>query len=392
MVKRDHIEKYLDGELTNVERHEFERRMLEDPFLSDAVEGLQLLSDPDERKAILDDLERQFTETLARIRREAARRRNWTIAASVSAVLIAAAAYLGLRGIDSEDPTIAQQTAPSTEVLSQNEGTNQPISGAESDEEKADDADRDEPITALEEEPPLSDPETEEVIVDLDAEITEESPMALANTTTDSLGVDEALLAERERESAESLLAAEEEMADDSEAGEEDLGQGIAVEVDDSSLLEDDTTARDDAMFSQAPQEVAGAPAQQQEDMLTEEQESDVAKRRESTAAAKSVVAESPVFVPAAPAGGGDAYDLYVTQNLVYPQAAVDNQIVGNVIVEFNIDPSGNVGNFTIVQSLGSGCDEEAIRLIREGPNWVPATRDGVPVDSRVQYTVEFAR
>ena len=109
MVSRQHIEKYLDDELTRVERHEFERRMLEDPFLSDAIEGLQLIKDPGERVVILDDLERQMIETMERVAMEASKRRNWTIAASVSIVLISLAAYFGIRSIRTDNSPLAQQ-------------------------------------------------------------------------------------------------------------------------------------------------------------------------------------------------------------------------------------------------------------------------------------------
>ena len=38
------IERYLSGEMTPVEMHAFEKAMLDDPFLSDAVEGMQMTS------------------------------------------------------------------------------------------------------------------------------------------------------------------------------------------------------------------------------------------------------------------------------------------------------------------------------------------------------------
>jgi Gram-negative bacterial TonB protein C-terminal len=43
-----------------------------------------------------------------------------------------------------------------------------------------------------------------------------------------------------------------------------------------------------------------------------------------------------------------------------------------------------------VLQSLGYGCDQEAMRLVREGPAWLPGTANGTPVNSSVQVNVPF--
>ncbi|HMQ46270.1 MAG TPA: TonB family protein [Saprospiraceae bacterium] len=63
-------------------------------------------------------------------------------------------------------------------------------------------------------------------------------------------------------------------------------------------------------------------------------------------------------------------FNKYVRQNLVYPPAAQSQQVEGTVILRFRIDAMGHPAQITVVQSLGFGCDEEAIRLLQEGPKW----------------------
>ncbi|GAB3823385.1 TonB family protein [Pontibacter rugosus] len=53
-------------------------------------------------------------------------------------------------------------------------------------------------------------------------------------------------------------------------------------------------------------------------------------------------------------------------QQLKYPAQAQANHIKGKVLVEFVIDAAGNVADAFVVQGLGHGCDEEALRVIKQ--------------------------
>jgi TonB family protein len=85
---------------------------------------------------------------------------------------------------------------------------------------------------------------------------------------------------------------------------------------------------------------------------------------------AKKSDREAPKFMvqEAEPQGGWIAFDDYVEKNKVYP--AEDSNLAGEVIVTFQVNNQGRLSNFKIVQSLAKGYDEEAIRLIKEGPKW----------------------
>ena len=62
--------------------------------------------------------------------------------------------------------------------------------------------------------------------------------------------------------------------------------------------------------------------------------------------------------------GGMAALKKFITQNLVYPQQALDAKIEGDVEVAYDVDGLGRIKNVKILSGLGYGCDEEVIRLI----------------------------
>jgi len=89
--------------------------------------------------------------------------------------------------------------------------------------------------------------------------------------------------------------------------------------------------------------------------------------------------------VKAKPKKGVKKYKKYIDQNRVYPEAAKAAGIKGEVSIEFIVGEDGRPTELKISQSLGYGCDEEALRLIREGPDW-----KGTGV--RTEYKISFGQ
>ena len=71
------------------------------------------------------------------------------------------------------------------------------------------------------------------------------------------------------------------------------------------------------------------------------------------------------------PADGWSNYDAYLANNLVPPDD-YETKRVANAFVEvsFEVDIHGEPVNFRVERSLCNKCDQEAIRLVREGPKW----------------------
>ncbi len=70
------------------------------------------------------------------------------------------------------------------------------------------------------------------------------------------------------------------------------------------------------------------------------------------------------------PSDGWENYDSYLANNLKVPEEKLRLQKKGAVEVLFDVNSKGEPVNFTITKSLCKECDEEAIRLIKEGPRW----------------------
>ena len=70
--------------------------------------------------------------------------------------------------------------------------------------------------------------------------------------------------------------------------------------------------------------------------------------------------------------------------------SAIQKKIEGKVTLEFTVNPDGSLSNYTIIEGLIDGCNEEVIRLVREGPRWNSSTHEGQPTKSVVRLQVEF--
>ncbi|NCA80999.1 MAG: energy transducer TonB, partial [Sphingobacteriia bacterium] len=94
-----------------------------------------------------------------------------------------------------------------------------------------------------------------------------------------------------------------------------------------------------------------------------------------------TVVEENPMFP-----GGDEARMNFLRENIKYPQMARESGIQGTVYVTFVVEPSGNITNIKILRGIGGGCDEEALRVVRQMPKWKPGKQRGKSV--RVQFNM----
>lgn len=98
--------------------------------------------------------------------------------------------------------------------------------------------------------------------------------------------------------------------------------------------------------------------------------------------------ANAPAVVAATPVSGRKAYKKYLNENLRIPAGSEGER--GRVVVSFTVTSSGNVTEVKVLKSLCPPCDAEAVRLVKEGPAWQPATQAGNPVPQQVKVSVQF--
>lgn len=92
------------------------------------------------------------------------------------------------------------------------------------------------------------------------------------------------------------------------------------------------------------------------------------------------------------PIGGKASFNNYLAKSVRYPEQAARDKVEGKVTVRFAVEPDGELTDFQIVKGIGSGCEEELIRAIRQGPKWQPATNKGTPVRSVVKVGFRFGK
>ena len=80
----------------------------------------------------------------------------------------------------------------------------------------------------------------------------------------------------------------------------------------------------------------------------------------------------------------------YIFHNLQFPAEAKEREIQGTVRLSFVVETDGSVSNIVIVNSVGGGCDNEAVRLLQE-TIWIPAEKNGKYVRSTGMQDITFS-
>jgi TonB family protein len=63
--------------------------------------------------------------------------------------------------------------------------------------------------------------------------------------------------------------------------------------------------------------------------------------------------------------GGKISFQEFIADNLRYPAKAMENKTEGVVYLEYTVDNLGKIDNIAVSHGIGSGCDEEAVRLVK---------------------------
>lgn len=88
--------------------------------------------------------------------------------------------------------------------------------------------------------------------------------------------------------------------------------------------------------------------------------------------------------------GGNAKLMEFLRKELVYPQIAIDNNVQGRVFVQFVVNRDGSIQDVKVTRGVDPILDEEAIRVVKKMPKWVPAEQRGKTVRSRFTLPVMF--
>ncbi|MBL0342635.1 MAG: TonB family protein [Bacteroidetes bacterium] len=88
--------------------------------------------------------------------------------------------------------------------------------------------------------------------------------------------------------------------------------------------------------------------------------------------------------------GGDSALKQYLTAELNYPEAAQKNSFYGRAIVQLTIGKNGELLKADSFSKIGFGCDQEALRVIKNWKQFIPGKTRGQLDNMNMFIFIEF--
>lgn len=387
------LRKWLSGDATHTDEAEMETRARTDEFLAEAIEGYRAFPD-DDHQWHLDN-----------IRERLARKKNKRLGILIylprvaAAVLVLAAAWWLLMPLLSPDGAELAQAEqkntqqPRKEADLKAQGTEE-VFPSENEELPPNEEAFTEPVAPPSEhadiEKPPSPAEPMAIETDTPARRTPGAtllpPPAVtindqADTASPALNADEMAAQDApaqlevkgkvlDAESGQPLIAATVQVLGTDAGAITDVNGNFSLSVpEENARLLISYTGYQNAEVTASP----GMPVTVQLQPATEALSEVVVTSRKKTTTKE--IASAAHVIPGdnpAPKGGWKKWERYLRRKLNYPEEARAQGVKGEVTLRFVINEAGKPTRISVVKSLGSGCDEEAIRLLQNGPKWQP--------------------
>lgn len=453
---KNDIDKYLKGELTPAEMHALEKKALNDPFLADALEGLQPLQSED----LVADLNQLQHSLHKRIQKKNAGSWLWIGRIAAGLVLLAVATYLivtisnrsGEKASDNlalnkqkevtPAPPVKDLPSPtpdSTALHSSDASSSKPLGREELKKEKSiapeqpsDARSRaDESLAEIRSEKPLVNEadkgeeeqtpvETERIQAGDKLALAESEEIQPSSTREESKGKKDEPLEDDLSNAArkKSLAGAPAQAPSVSNNVTRRIVRGKVTFSDDGTGLPgvnvliqgtNEGTVTDVQGNYQIPVNEAeptllfsfigftNKEAKADKDEVNVQLDADVSELSEVVVVGygskdiEFLPSTPTVMELATPEGGRKVFKQYLEKNVKYPEQALKNRVEGKVTIQFTIGTSGQLSDFRVIRGIGYGCDEEVIRLIKEGPKWYPTKKNEAPIRDRVRVRMRFA-
>lgn len=399
---RNDIERYRNGQMSPSEMHALEKKALSDPFLADALEGAMAIEPA------------AFSEDVASLQKaiHGATNKSRTVFFTPLRMAAGIALIVGVGAIiffmnPSDDPLMISKAEPpptlsspkpdSMEITSSSgaasEQTEQPKATEIAEGPKPtvqSKKSKDEPATTPRELADSNDPTP--VVEAEESEAVAKQPAVTASEDSSPLQGQAAGITTVNSHRIKGHVVAMEDglplpgvnvmIKGTTQGTTTDLRGDFSLDVPDQSLLVFSFVGLETVEKSVPPQGTLRVDMKEDVSQLSEVVITRAALPRPET--------EEPIVKLAEPVGGFKAYNRYLEDNLRYPQQALDKQVKGRVVVEFNVGVDGKLDNFVVMRGLGYGCDDEVIRLVKEGPEWIPSTEDNKAVETSVRVRMRF--
>jgi TonB family protein len=140
------------------------------------------------------------------------------------------------------------------------------------------------------------------------------------------------------------------------------------------------------ALRPQAPQEVVVAGYPTRTNSANEVVVVGYATKRDSIPGEVFKVVEKMPEYP----GGSSELLRFLAQNIKYPDIAKKENIQGMVVVQFIIGKDGTIIDPHVVQGIGGGANEEALRVVKMMSKWKPGLQKGQAVNVQFNLPIRF--
>ncbi len=441
---------YLSGKLSGKERNTLEREMEKDPFLADAVEGFVDLSDEQVKEDLL-DLNRRIEKRAYRGKRIV----FYRIAASVAVLFVVTAMFFWLINNKIDDIPGNMQVTESIEKKSDQSEKEIPTIGKAEDETEPDEeiaeteTEKDSgekevaEETIIAQEPaekqitqefqekddaeeyiavtsqPQDESETEEITIALVEEETKEdistvisvqkkaltAPVAAARR---DISQDKAMLKKSSGKISGVVVSAEDnEPVPGVTITEKGKSMGTVSDPDGKFLIETESDSNVTLVADFIGMEKEEVQVADEENVRIELKPSVSAldevvitsygvKGKEGAAETDTMSSENEMNNRASrqkayPGPDYGSFREYIQENIKFPDKdSINDRAV--VVLNVTIKKTGEIGDIEVVRTKGGDFSKEAIRLIKEGPAWIPAVEEGEEVDSDVRVRIVFQR
>lgn len=103
-----------------------------------------------------------------------------------------------------------------------------------------------------------------------------------------------------------------------------------------------------------------------------------------------SEIRERPGYTAPEPSGGLAGFNRYLRENTRYPSPLPDPGLRTSVVLKATVSAGGDLLDLEVLRSPGPEFEREALRLLREGPRWAAATENGRPVPGSAIIRIRF--
>lgn len=88
--------------------------------------------------------------------------------------------------------------------------------------------------------------------------------------------------------------------------------------------------------------------------------------------------------------GGDKALVEYLNNTIKYPEEAQKQRWEGKTLIAFTVNEDGALSNVRVLKSSWVVLDNEALRIVKMMPKWIPATENGVNKKEMVVLPIAF--